>query len=248
MPDVRLERHDTVMVITLDRPHKRNALTAAMMAEIGAAVDQINADPDVCAAIITGSGPAFCAGRDSSELDGVRDELSRGDAHATGQESSALRRLLVPSIAAVNGAAVGAGLGLVLQCDRIVAAASAKLWDGHLANGMITSVASWYLPRRLGIGRALEFATAPAGIPASELAREFDIELVDEPDDVLLQALNLAERYKVYSATLVRQTKAAFQAGVSRSFDETMSVVGELRTSYLAAQTASDKQEQHDGR
>ena len=122
MPQVILERHDRVALITLNDPERRNALNLDLNAELGALMDELEADDDVGALVVTGAAPAFCAGADLSQLGSSRREglLRIYEGFLRVADSP------LPTVAAVNGAAVGAGMNLALACDVRLAGASAR--------------------------------------------------------------------------------------------------------------------------
>ena len=147
MPEVITEISGGVAVVTLAAPDRRNALTLPMVDEIEAAVDAIEADPGVRAIVVTGAAPAFCAGADLSHLgSSQREGLLR-----IYEGFLRLGRSPLPSIAAVNGPAVGAGMNLALVCDVIVAGESARFDTRFLQLGLHPGGGhTWMLQRRVG--------------------------------------------------------------------------------------------------
>jgi enoyl-CoA hydratase len=147
MAEVLTDITDGVAVVTLDAPDRRNALTLPMVDEITAALDAVEADPGVGAIVVTGAAPAFCAGADLSHLgDSQRDGLL-----AIYEGFLRIGRSPLPSVAAVNGAAVGAGVNLALVCDVIVAGAAARIDTRFLALGLHPGGGhTWMLQRRVG--------------------------------------------------------------------------------------------------
>jgi enoyl-CoA hydratase len=171
MAEVLTEIADGVAVMTLDAPDRRNALTLPMVDEIAAALDAVEADPTVGALVVTGTAPAFCAGADLSHLGSSQ---RAGLLHVY-EGFLRIGRSPLPSIAAVNGAAVGAGVNLALVCDVIVAGASARFDTRFLRLGIHPGGGhTWMLQRRVGsqaaaamvlFGRVLDGpAAAEAGL------------------------------------------------------------------------------------
>jgi len=147
MAEVLTDIADGVAVVTLDAPDRRNALTLPMVDEIAAALDAAEADPTVGALVVTGTAPAFCAGADLSHLGSSQRE---GLLHVY-EGFLRIGRSPLPSIAAVNGAAVGAGVNLALVCDVIVAGASAHFDTRFLQLGIHPGGGhTWMLQRRVG--------------------------------------------------------------------------------------------------
>jgi enoyl-CoA hydratase len=147
MPEVRTDIADGVAVVTLDAPDRRNALTLPMVDEITAALDAVESEPHVGAIVVTGAAPAFCAGADLSHLGaGQREGLLR-----IYEGFLRIGRSPLPTIAAVNGAAVGAGLNLALACDVAVAGESARFDTRFLQLGLHPGGGhTWMLQRRVG--------------------------------------------------------------------------------------------------
>jgi len=147
MAEVRTDIEDGVAVVTLDAPARRNALTLDLNDELIAALDAAEADPAVGALVVTGAEPAFCAGADLSHLGtSRRDGLKRiyeGFLRVAGSP--------LPTIAAVNGPAVGAGANLALACDVIVAGRSGRIDTRFLKLGLHPGGGhTWMLRRRVG--------------------------------------------------------------------------------------------------
>jgi enoyl-CoA hydratase len=147
MVELRTEVRDRVALVTLDAPGRRNALSLGLVDEIVAAFDAIDADPDVGAVVVTGTPPAFCAGADLSHLgSSQRQGLSR-----IYEGFLRVGRSPLPTIAAVNGAAVGAGVNLALACDVILAGESARFDTRFIDLGLHPGGGhTWMLQRRIG--------------------------------------------------------------------------------------------------
>lgn len=184
---VGLETAAGVAWITLDGPARRNALDAAAAADLTAACERVDADESVGAAVITGAGPAFCSGADTASLGRLRtapaDQLYDGldELYGAFRRFGALR---VPTVAAVNGPAVGAGLNLALAADIRIMADTAVLRSGFAAIGLHPGGGHLYLLDRAGSGlaaamgvfaqpltaeRAVASGLAWAAVPAGEL-------------------------------------------------------------------------------
>jgi enoyl-CoA hydratase len=147
MAELRTEIKDRVAVVTLEAPSRRNALTLELVDEVEATFDAIEADPEVGAIVVTGAPPAFCAGADLSHLgSSQRQGLSR-----IYEGFLRIGRSPLPTIAAVNGAAVGAGVNLALVCDVILTGESARFDTRFLNLGIHPGGGhTWMLQRRVG--------------------------------------------------------------------------------------------------
>jgi 2-(1,2-epoxy-1,2-dihydrophenyl)acetyl-CoA isomerase len=166
---IKFETKDRVGRITLDRPQSANSLNSSLSAELMDAVVRCEDDPDVRALIITGAGPRFfCTGADLKGFYSGEPEL-KSRVSIFHVVLSRLARADFPVIAAVNGVAAGAGMGLACACDLVVAAESARFTMAYSKIGLSPDGSTTYfLPRRVGIGRALELALLNRTLSASE--------------------------------------------------------------------------------
>jgi 2-(1,2-epoxy-1,2-dihydrophenyl)acetyl-CoA isomerase len=171
METLRIDRTPAgVVTVTLDRPDKKNAMSAAMFRELLDAFRQINDTPADRVVVLTGAGDAFCSGADLG--DRGRDSRHALDRlHHVSDIVLALHRLPRPVIAKVNGVAVGAGMNLALGCDLIVASEHARFSEIFVKRGLsIDFGGSWLLPRLIGMHRAKELALLGDIISAKEAA------------------------------------------------------------------------------
>jgi len=202
---VRLEVDARVAVVTLDDPDRRNALDLGLCDDIVAAFDELEARDDVGAVVVTGAPPAFCAGADLSHLGGSeRDGLL-----AVYEGFLRVGRCPLPTIAAVNGAAVGAGMNLALVCDLRLAARRARFDTRFLQLGLHPGGGHTWMFRRIAGPQAV-FATAVFGeVLSGEDAERCGLvwRCVDD-DDLLPTALELAGRAAAGPPELVARMKA----------------------------------------
>ncbi len=167
-------------VLTLNRPDKRNALSRALIAELTAAVERAKADPVVRCMILTGAGPAFCAGMDLDELRGTLTDTPDqvwADAHSLSALYELLYTLPKPTIAAVNGAAVAGGAGFVTVCDLAVTVPTAKFGYPEVRRGLVAAMVMPHLLRHVGERAARWMLLTGELIDAAEAKR---IGLVNE--------------------------------------------------------------------
>ena len=195
---IKLEKEDGIAVLTLHRPDKMNAFTGKMMQEMIAAFDETDNDDDIKAVIVTGSGErAFCAGADLSEGAKTFDYDARADSGEAGRTNKediqrdgggrvTLRifESLKPVIGAINGAAVGIGVTMQLPMDIRLASDNARFGFVFNKRGINPEAASsWFLPRLVGISKALEWCYTGRVFPASEaLAGGLVSEVVPQAD------------------------------------------------------------------
>ncbi|MBV8691023.1 MAG: enoyl-CoA hydratase/isomerase family protein, partial [Actinobacteria bacterium] len=168
--EIAYEVADRVLTITLDRPDRLNAFTIRMHEELIDAFGRADADDDVRVVVVTGRGRGFCAGADlggggqpSGDGDGERAAFDRPDDPATFRDEGGLVTLRVfqckkPVIAAINGPAVGVGITMTLPMDIRLASESAKIGFVFTRRGIVPEAcSSWFLPRVVGISRAMEW-------------------------------------------------------------------------------------------
>ncbi|MEO7373019.1 MAG: enoyl-CoA hydratase/isomerase family protein [Terrimesophilobacter sp.] len=214
-PVLLLERRSEVLVATLNRPRKGNALSTELILELGKLARQLREQyADVKVVVLTGRGEkVFSAGADINNLVGLTERTAM-EAMRTGQLIfDALEDASQAVIAAVNGIAFGGGLELAMACDIRIAAPNARLGQPEMTLGNIPGWGGTQrLPRLIGEGRALEMILT--GEPVSA-GRALEIGLVNSvADDPLAAALELAARIAAMSTTAVAAAKRAVYAGV----------------------------------
>ena len=214
---------DGVALLTLDNPDQRNAMSEQMTASWVTAVEALKADRTVRAVVVTGEGSAFCSGGDTSwivsEPDAAVDEL-RTRMIAFYRAWLSIRSLEVPTVAAVNGGAIGAGLCLALACDIRYAASSARLGAPFVRLGMHPGMAAtWLLPEAVGLAAARDLLLTGRTVDADEALRLGLVSrVVDDAsfhDEVLDAATGIATTAPIAS----RLTKLALADGGHASYD-----------------------------
>ena len=200
---------DGVGILTLDAPHRRNAFDLDMCDEVGEALDSLEADPGVGALVVTGRGSAFCAGADLSHLGASQ----REGLLAIYEGFLRVARCPLPTIAAVNGPAVGAGMNLALAADVRLAGTSARFDTRFLQLGIHPGGGhTWMLRRIVGpqVASAMVlFGEVLSGPEAAECGLAWRCV---EDDDLIDAAMTLARRAAAASPELVRRTKATIAA------------------------------------
>jgi enoyl-CoA hydratase len=209
MTSVRSEITDGVAVITLDVPERRNAFDLAMCDEVVAVVDAAEADVSVRALVVTGAGTAFCAGADLSHLSGGHGGSHEDGLLAVYEGFLRFARSPLPTIAAVNGPAVGAGMNLALACDVRLAATSARFDTRFLQLGIHPGGGhTWMLRHAVGAQAAAAmvlFGEVLSGPDAAERGLAWRC----VPDDELLEvAVTMAVKAAAVPRELLERTKA----------------------------------------
>lgn len=211
---VQLETRGAVALVTIDRPDALNALNAAVIDAFGGVLDRIEADPGVRAVVVTGAGRAFVAGADIAEMKGLTPleaEAFSAQAHAT---FGRLEALPIPTIAAVNGFALGGGCELALCCDWIYASAKAKIGQPETKLGLIPGFGGTSrLVRRVGLAWAKELVLVAEPIAADEAARIGLVNRVFEPDELLPAAIAAGEAVAARGPVATRLAKEIMQQG-----------------------------------
>ena len=238
--NLRLERRGRVGLITLDRPQALNALCDALVAEIGHALDDLEADPAIGCLVITGSDKAFAAGADIKEMQG-RDfiDVYGADFITRGWERVAQCRK--PVIAAVAGYALGGGCEMAMMCDIILAADTAKFGQPEITLGTLPGAGGTQrLTRAVGKAKAMELCLSGRMMDAVEAERAGLVARIVPAASVIDEALKLAERIANQSLPIAMMVKEA----VNRAFESTLAegVRFERRLFHASFATADQKE------
>jgi enoyl-CoA hydratase/carnithine racemase len=210
------ERQANVLIVRLNRPDARNALTPGMLRGIGAAIVEAEADPEIRAVVLTGAGDrAFCAGMDLRAF-------AAGEGMGLGDDdgSRGFFRLIegavtVPLVGAANGTALAGGFELLLDCDVIVASSKAEFGLPEVKRGLFPAGGGTFLGTRVALGIALEMTLTGDAISAQ---RAYDLGLVNTvvlPDEVQTTAMTLAEQIAANGPLAVTAVKELVRLGVS---------------------------------
>jgi len=231
MSDVTVERHGAVALLTLNRPHRANAVGGTLMRDILHGAEAADADPGVGAIVTTGAGRTFCVGADVAELgelgaagpidltevgvDGVGGEKGLDpippsqDALGIGRWTLRMLALRTPTVAAINGGAGGGGLAIAMLHDVRIAARGARLSFGWSRLGLVPEMGmSWLIPHLFGAARAFELFTRTAPIEADEALELGMLAAVVDPDELPDAALAEAERLARLPAGAYAELKA----------------------------------------
>jgi enoyl-CoA hydratase/carnithine racemase len=227
-----VERDAGVVTLTLNRPYVRNAIDLVMWDELREVFTAVAANPDDRVLVLTGSGTAFCAGADRTTLPALQaGGLDR--MRAVGEVALALHRLPKPSIARVNGAAVGAGCNLALGCDLVIAADNAIFWQSFsAAAATVDAGGTWLLPRLVGLHRAKQLALLARPVGANEAERIGLVNAVVPAAQLNSAVADWAERLAHLAPGALSLTKSM----LDRSFGSTMeaSLEDEARSQALS--------------
>jgi enoyl-CoA hydratase len=204
---VLTDRDGAVAIVTLDDPERRNALNLDMVTEIVAAFDELEADESVGAVVVTGAGRGFCAGADLGNLETAGD----GSVKAIYEGFLRVGRCPLPTVAAVNGAAVGAGMNLALVCDLRLAARSAKFITRFVDIGLHPGGGhTWMLRRAVGPETAMAMLLGQQ-LDGAEAERKGLVWRCIDDDSLLAEAVAVAARAAEGPRELVAAVKASLR-------------------------------------
>lgn len=220
--------HGAVALVTLNRPQALNSFTRQMHQQLWDALDRIESDTSLRALVITGAGRGFCAGADLAEFDFEPgpDLVKRADPgpiidQAFNPTVRRLQKLRVPTIAAVNGVAAGAGASLAMTCDLAIAAPGASFIQAFSKIGLVPDAGgSWFLVKRLGLARALGLAMLGDKLSAKD-AKEWGMiwDVAAESEDCVDKAMQLAARLAQMPTRALVETRRLLSEGASRDLD-----------------------------
>ena len=238
-PEVLVTETGGVQVVTINRPHRRNAIDHATAVAVAAAMDELDRRDDLAAGVITGAGTSFCAGMDlKAFLAGERPSTPE-----RGFAGLVERPPVKPLIAAVNGPAIAGGFEIVLACDLVVAAEDAFFGLPEVRRGLVAAAGGLLrLPRRIPYHLAMEWALTGEYVPAR---RAYEVSLVNRlvpAADVLTEALALATAIAANGPLALRATKRSIVEGPSwpaaEAFDRQREVSEPVRASEDAREGA----------
>ncbi len=228
--------HGAVALLTLNRPQALNSFTRQMHKDLAQALDRAEADKAIRALVITGAGRGFCAGADLSEFDLAPGPnlVERADPGPVIEEAfnptaRRLTGLRMPTIAAVNGVAAGAGSSLALTCDIAIASPNASFVQAFSKIGLVPDAGgSWLLVQKLGLARALRLAMT-ADKMSAEQAREWGV-VWEVADDSVAAAMALAQRLAAMPTKALVATRHLMREGLGRTLDQQLEAERKLQS------------------
>jgi 2-(1,2-epoxy-1,2-dihydrophenyl)acetyl-CoA isomerase len=229
MAEVETTREGEVMTITLNRPEKLNAFDQAVHDGFAATLKEARA-PDVRAVVLTGAGRGFCVGQDLGELRGGDRDVAGLLRERYNRHVLALRGLEKPVLAAVNGAAAGAGLSLACACDLRIASESASFVPAFVSVGLVPdSGGSFFVPRLLGYARAFEWMTSGRKLSALEALEWGLVSEIVAPERVLARAQERAGELAALPTRAIAMTKRLFAGAATARLEEQLELEAQLQ-------------------
>jgi 2-(1,2-epoxy-1,2-dihydrophenyl)acetyl-CoA isomerase len=225
---VLYETRGAVALVTLNRPQSLNSFTRQMHRELWAAFDRIEADKSIRALVITGAGRGFCAGADLAEFDFEPgpDLVQRADPGPVIEKAfnptvRKLQAMRVPTIAAVNGVAAGAGASLAMTCDIAIAASNANFIQAFSKIGLVPDAGgTWFLVKKLGLARAMGMAMLGDKVSAKDAKEQGMIwDVAAEGEDCVEAAMKIAQRLADMPTKALVATRQLLRAAASRELD-----------------------------
>jgi enoyl-CoA hydratase/carnithine racemase len=215
-----------VATITLNRPHRRNAISGPMLMQLADHLSAAERDRNVRCVILTGAGKGFCSGldlQDAAAGTGIGGGGGGGGGMALGNTRDlptvVLQEMDTPVIGAINGAAAGYGLDLALGCDIRLLAASAKLLPGFAKRGVVPeSGGTWYLPRLVGWAKACEIGFLGRDVDADEAIRLDLVNRVVPDESLMATARAWAEEIAANAPLAVQSMKRLYRHGLTEDF------------------------------
>ena len=227
-PTVLYEARGAVALVTLNRPQALNSFTRAMHEALWAAFERIGEDKAIRALVLTGAGRGFCAGADLAEFDFTPgpDLAKRADPgpiieQAFNPTVRKLQALRVPTVAAVNGSAAGAGVSIALGCDLALAASNASFTLAFSKIGLVPDAGgTWFLVKKLGLARAMGAAMLSDKMSAQDAKAQGLIwDVVPEGEDCVEAALKLAQRLAAMPTKALVETRRLLRAAATNELD-----------------------------
>jgi enoyl-CoA hydratase/carnithine racemase len=240
------ERDGPIAILTLNRPQARNSLSEALLIALSEAWSDIAADKTVRAVVLTGNGPAFCAGHDMKELTARRTDADRGRAYfrTIMTTCSAMMQQIVnlpqPVVAAVSGVATAAGCQLVASCDLAIASSAAKFATPGVDIGLFCSTPMVALSRNVARKHAMEMLLTGDMIEASRAAEIGLVNRVAPAGEELQSAIALAKQVASKSSYTLKIGKQAFYQQAEMGLAAAYAHASEVMTENMMARDAED--------
>ena len=231
MNTIRIEHEERWAWIFLNRPDRRNALSAELLYELHTALTELDSNASVRVVTITGEGKAFCSGLDLEELQRMHQKSFEESLADSRRYADVLKQIYLyskPVIAALNGPAIAGGCGLASVCDLVVAARSARLGYTEAKIGFVAAIVSYFLVRNVGEKAARDLLFTARHIGAEEAYRLGLVNEVVEDAELLPRVRELSRQLCANSAQSIQASKALLAKIVSPDLDEALDYACEL--------------------
>lgn len=227
--NIRFEVEGGIARLTLNRPNKLNSFTGAMHSEMRVALDSVQDDKSIRVLVLTGAGRAFCAGQDLGDPDMAMGESAPDIGNVVEKNYKPLilrlQNLRVPTLAAVNGIAAGAGASVALACDLVIAARSASFLQAFSKIGLLPDTGgTWFLPQRVGMARAMGLAMLADKLPAGKAAEWGLIWQVVDDVELAASVDKLAAQLAAMPTKALVRTRQAMHAAPMHTLEQQLSM------------------------
>jgi enoyl-CoA hydratase/carnithine racemase len=233
-PDIIYAKEGHIATVTLNRPDKMNSFSGEMQDSLYRAIKDSSLDKNIRVIILTARGRAFCAGADVKAMAQRLDEPGGAERDMTQISDRVSLYVLMqkcdkPIICAVNGVAVGGGLDLTLACDIRIASDQARFAEVYIRRGMIpASGGTYFLPRLVGVDRALLMSWTGDMIDAKEAERIGLVTMVVPHNELEMAAMDLAEKLAKGPPLAIQRAKRAIYDGLTMNLDDTMKMINPI--------------------
>lgn len=230
--NIQFDVTDGIARLTLNRPDKLNSFTGQMHAELRTALDRVQSDHAIRVLVLTGAGRAFSAGQDLADPDMAKIDGRMPDIGNVVERNYKplvlrLQNLRVPTIAAVNGIAAGAGASVALACDLVVASKSASFLQAFSKIGLVPDTGgTWFLPQRVGMARAMGLALLAEKLPAEKAAAWGLIWECVEDGEFAARIDALAKQLSTAPTKALVRTRQAMHAAPGHTLEQQLSFEG----------------------
>ncbi len=242
-----LAKKEYIAVLTLNRPEKLNAISSQMTEELVSALDDVDEDDQVRVLVITGAGRGFCSGADVGGMAGDKqrtagavrgaEEIRQGLTRSAGRVIPKLQKMKKPTIAMVNGAAVGAGCDLSFACDMRTGSENARFMNAFIRIGLFPGWGgTWLYPRVMGLGKALEYLFTGDFIEAEEAEKIGVLNRLVPADELEKETMALANKIANGPPIAIRLTKLQVYKGLDMDLETALQMAAAAETITLTSE------------
>ncbi len=237
MSTIQYEKQDNIGIITINRPEALNALNTAVLTDLEQVIGEVEKDKELGALILTGAGRSFVAGADIGEQSTMDLAAARKWSRWGSSLFRRIEKLEIPTIAAVNGFALGGGCELAMSCDIILASEKARFGQPEVGLGITPGFSGTQrLPRRVGAAKAKELIFSGKHIKADEAKAIGLVNEVYPPEELLNGAIEMAKSFTKNAPIAVKYSKACIDRGLQMDIDDGIAVENELFAMCCATQ------------
>lgn len=244
---ILLKKEDWIATITLNRPDRLNAVTPKMAHELLAVIEDVDKDDEVRVLVLTGAGRGFCAGADVGGMTGgtqegmgtarSAEEMRRYHSRVVGRICLGLQKLQKPTIAMVNGIAVGGGFDMALACDMRIGSKNTRFRNAFVKIGLFPGWGgTWLYPRVMGLGKALEYLFTGDFLEAEEAEKIGVLNKLVPPEDLERETMSLARKIAQGPPIAIRLMKLQAYKGLQMDLETALEMAAACETITLTSE------------